>query len=230
MAALAAYAGATAYNLGMAAQNPSGKKGKGAYPPGYNPKKHSYAQMYNFGKTAANKVVGEEQLDEISKKKFKVAKKAFPNLLKNVRHKDMGCKEKNLDERKFDSREKIKGEPSFLGVPTTYIKGGSKKTFADTVLVSPKGYKGGGKVKRIPKSQYDPKKHNLAEEQLDEKAVSKSQQKLFGMALAMRRGESDRGSEKVASLAADLSQKKLRDFAKTKHKGLPGHVMKGKKK
>jgi hypothetical protein len=50
------------------------------------------------------------------------------------------------------------------------------------------------------------------------------------MALAMRRGESDRGSEKVASLAADLSQKKLRDFAKTKHKGLPGHVKKGKKK
>ena len=268
--------------------------------------KKAMANVSQNAKQVKKDLIGEEQLDEISKKKFKVAKKAFPNLLKNVRHKDMGCKEKNLDERKFDSREKIKGEPSFLGVPTTYIKGGSKKTFADTVLVSPKGYKGGGKVKRIPKSQYDPKKHNLAEEQLDEgpiksvkkwiqrsgktqkqaakakaedkkelaiglymaqnrairepehtklgkeawktqryymrykkfakeetldeKAVSKSQQKLFGMALAMRRGESDRGSEKVASLAADLSQKKLRDFAKTKHKGLPGHVKKGKKK
>ena len=63
--------------------------------------------------------------------------------------------------------------------------------------------------------------HGEEAEQLDEKAVSKKQQRLFGMALAMRRGESDRGSEKVASLAADLSQKKLRDFAKTKHKGLP---------
>ena len=68
------------------------------------------------------------------------------------------------------------------------------------------------------------------EEQIDEKAVSKSQQKLFGMALAMRRGESDRGSEKVAKLAADLSQKKLRDFAKTKRKGLPDHVKKKESK
>jgi hypothetical protein len=34
----------------------------------------------------------------------------------------------------------------------------------DTVLVSPKGYKGGGQVTRIPKKEYDPKKHNLASE------------------------------------------------------------------
>ena len=38
----------------------------------------------------------------------------------------------------------------------------------DTVLVSPKGHKGGGKVTRIAKSEYDPKKHSLAEDQLDE--------------------------------------------------------------
>ena len=33
-----------------------------------------------------------------------------------------------------------------------------------TVLVSPKGYKGAGQVTRIPKKEYDPKKHNLASE------------------------------------------------------------------
>jgi len=38
----------------------------------------------------------------------------------------------------------------------------------ETVLVSPKGYKGGGKVTRIPKSEYDPKKHSLAEDRLNE--------------------------------------------------------------
>jgi hypothetical protein len=34
----------------------------------------------------------------------------------------------------------------------------------ETVLVSPKGYKGGGKVTRIRKKDYDPKKHSLASE------------------------------------------------------------------
>ena len=61
------------------------------------------------------------------------------------------------------------------------------------------------------------------EVELDEKAVSKAQQRLFGMALAMRRGESDTGSSKVAKLASDLSQKKLKDFAKTKTTNLPLH-------
>ena len=45
----------------------------------------------------------------------------------------------------------------------------AKDPMKDTVLVSPKGYKGGGKVRRIPKSQYDPKKHSLAEDKLDPK-------------------------------------------------------------
>jgi hypothetical protein len=39
----------------------------------------------------------------------------------------------------------------------------SKKKKEPTILVCPKGYKGGGKVSRIPKSEYDPKKHSLAE-------------------------------------------------------------------
>jgi hypothetical protein len=67
-------------------------------------------------------------------------------------------------------------------------------------------------------------KQNANEEvELDEKAVSKAQQRLFGMALAMRRGDSDTGSSKVAKLASDLSQKKLKDFAKTKTTNLPLH-------
>ena len=68
---------------------------------------------------------------------------------------------------------------------------------------------------------------NLKEKtQLDEKAVSKAQQKLFGIALATRRGETDKGSEAATKLAADMPEKELLKFAKTKRKGLPEKVKK----
>jgi hypothetical protein len=57
--------------------------------------------------------------------------------------------------------------------------------------------------------------------ELDEAAKSKSQQRIMGMALAMRRGESDRGNREVARIATDMPRKELEKFAKTKHKGLP---------
>jgi hypothetical protein len=62
--------------------------------------------------------------------------------------------------------------------------------------------------------------------ELNEAAKSKSQQRIMGMALAMRRGESDRGSSKVAKIAADMPEKELEKFAKTKRKGLPEKVKK----
>jgi hypothetical protein len=62
--------------------------------------------------------------------------------------------------------------------------------------------------------------------ELNEAAKSKSQQRIMGMALAMRRGESDRGSSKVAKIAADMPEKELEKFAKTKRKGLPDKVKK----
>lgn len=59
--------------------------------------------------------------------------------------------------------------------------------------------------------------------ELQEKAVSKQQQKLMGLALAYKRGEvsSDKVSDTVKDLAKGMSEKELEDFAKTKHKGLP---------
>lgn len=56
---------------------------------------------------------------------------------------------------------------------------------------------------------------------MNEASKSKAQQRLMGMALAMRRGESDRGSREVAKIATDMPEKELEKFAKTKHKGLP---------
>jgi hypothetical protein len=58
-------------------------------------------------------------------------------------------------------------------------------------------------------------------EEIDEAAKSKSQQRLFGAALATRRGESEPGSRKIAKLAADVPESELKKFAGTKLKGLP---------
>jgi hypothetical protein len=61
-------------------------------------------------------------------------------------------------------------------------------------------------------------------------SVSKSQQRLFGQALALKTGEitrrdlDPRWAQEIYNLADSMSVKKLRAFAKTKHKGLPEKV------
>lgn len=61
---------------------------------------------------------------------------------------------------------------------------------------------------------------------LQEKAESIVQQKLMAMALAHKRGEMDDASEQVKKLAASMTEKQLRDYAETKHTGLPKRVQK----
>ena len=58
---------------------------------------------------------------------------------------------------------------------------------------------------------------------LQEKSVSQNQQQLAGMALSYLRGEMSDASEEVKQMAK-MGEKKLRDFAKTQHKGLPEKV------
>lgn len=56
---------------------------------------------------------------------------------------------------------------------------------------------------------------------------SKSQQRLFGMALAVRRGELDRKDVDKTVLDivdSEMSDKDIEDFAKTKHKGLKEYL------
>lgn len=54
-------------------------------------------------------------------------------------------------------------------------------------------------------------------------AKSENQQQLAGMALAYKRGELSEGeaSESVKNMAKNMTEEQLRDYAKTKHKGLP---------
>jgi hypothetical protein len=54
-------------------------------------------------------------------------------------------------------------------------------------------------------------------------AQSQQQQKLFGLALAFKRGEvkSSEVSDEIKGIVDRMSEKEIEDFAKTTHKGLP---------
>ena len=67
-----------------------------------------------------------------------------------------------------------------------------------------------------------PKTLNI--ESIEEKAVSKQQQKFMGMVRAVQKGEMDAPSPEVAKAAKSMTKKDVKDFAKTKHKGLPDKV------
>jgi hypothetical protein len=58
---------------------------------------------------------------------------------------------------------------------------------------------------------------------ITEKSVSKQQQKFMGMVYAAKKGEKP-ASPVVAKTAAGMSKSDAKDFAKTKHKGLPNKV------
>lgn len=60
----------------------------------------------------------------------------------------------------------------------------------------------------------------LTESIIAEKAVSKAQQKFMGMVHAAQKGE-PAASPEVAKVAKDMPKKAAKDYAETKHKGLP---------
>ena len=56
---------------------------------------------------------------------------------------------------------------------------------------------------------------------IKEEAVSRKQQRFFGMIRATQKGEMKNPSPEVAKAAASMKKKDVKDFASTKHKGLP---------
>lgn len=66
-------------------------------------------------------------------------------------------------------------------------------------------------------------KENIAESAVAEKAVSKQQQKFMGMVYAAKKGEKP-ASPEVAKVAKGMTKKAAKDYASTKHKGLPKKV------
>ena len=72
----------------------------------------------------------------------------------------------------------------------------------------------------LKKAGYKVTKAAGAAEELDEKAVSKAQQRFMGMVHATQKGEKA-PSKEVAKVAKSMGKKDAEDFAATKHKGLP---------
>jgi len=70
------------------------------------------------------------------------------------------------------------------------------------------------------------KKAVVGEEYIEEKSESEQQQKLFGLALSVKRGETPRSevSAEVLKIVDTMSEKKIRDFAKTPHSDVPKKV------
>ena len=81
-------------------------------------------------------------------------------------------------------------------------------------------------VKSFVKRQAQKVVNRMSEETLNEKSESEQQQKLFGLALSVKRGQTSRSevSDAVLKIVDSMSEKKIRDFAKTKHEGLPKKV------
>ena len=81
-------------------------------------------------------------------------------------------------------------------------------------------------VRTVGKVARDVRKVVGEESQLNEKSESEQQQKLFGLALSVKRGDTPRSevSDAVLKIVDTMSEKKIRDFAKTKHKGIPKKV------
>ena len=64
--------------------------------------------------------------------------------------------------------------------------------------------------------------NNESKSYVTEKSVSKSQQRFFGMVRqAQKKGEKKAASPEVARVAASIKKSDAKDFASTKHKGLP---------
>jgi len=77
--------------------------------------------------------------------------------------------------------------------------------------------------KRKRKSKLDSLLSDIRSEevQIDEKALSKQQQKFMGMVYAVKKGDMKAPSPEVAKAASGMTTQQAKDFAKTKHKGLP---------
>jgi hypothetical protein len=75
----------------------------------------------------------------------------------------------------------------------------------------------------LERIQGDQDEGRYDDEQVNEKAVSKKQQKFMGMVHAAQKGEKP-ASKEVAKVAKEMPKKEAEKFAKTKHKGLPDKV------
>ena len=151
------------------------------------------------------------------------AKKAKPDYLdmdKDGNKKEPMKKAIKDKEKKNEAKEEMCPE-ACCGKPVTECKCGPDCKHCDCYA----------KNKAMKETDYKSKLASVLESKLSkkkevtEKAKSKAQQKFMGMVHAMQKGEKVKGaSPELKAVAKDMKKSDTKDFAKTKHKGLPDHV------
>jgi hypothetical protein len=124
------------------------------------------------------------------------------------------------DDNPADGEKRGRGRPKGPAKAPERVTGGATK------------HKGGRKIAKEGDHESDEIKQAMAmlkkagytvekaAKQVDEKAVSKKQQRFMGMVHAAQKGEKP-ASKEVAKVAKGMGKKDAEDFAATKHKGLP---------
>jgi len=137
-----------------------------------------------------------------------------------------GTKEKVSSGSYTPPTQKKAEKPSdpWEGSATTPSKPKAKKAAAPKKPAAPKAKApAAAKPKRKRSSKLDSLLADIRSEevQIDEKALSKQQQKFMGMVYAVKKGDMKAPSPEVAKAAESMTKKQAKDFAKTKHEGLP---------
>jgi hypothetical protein len=123
-------------------------------------------------------------------------------------------------QRAVDKLEEAETNPKYTGRET---KDGVWHVFKSGKASSESGpFKSAAECRKWIKQHEDKK---LDEAEVTEKAKSKAQQKFFGVVRAAQKGEG-KATGKAGEAAKSMSKKDVKDFASTKHKGLPEKVKK----
>jgi len=98
-----------------------------------------------------------------------------------------------------------------------------RKTIKEQTLNIPKTNIGSINKAKAEKKDFITYEEEIREDEVNEKSVSKKQQEFFGVVRSMQKGKTPKKG-KAGEAAKDMSKKDVKDFASTKHKGLPKKV------
>lgn len=172
-----------------------------------------------------------EKATTSDEKDIEIAEKSVKNKVKI----NPDINEEYLDEKNVPtnpslwSKMKSRAKSKFDVYPSAYANGwaakeykkagGGWKSVSEERGPCWKGYKQVGMKKKNGREV--PNCVPVKEESLQEKSVSKAQQRFMGMVHAKKKGEMKGGSDEVQKAADSMSDKEAKKFASTKHKGLP---------
>jgi hypothetical protein len=169
---------------------------------------------------AADQWVNEEDSYDQAKKELKATKKARDQRHKSV-HAATDTKgnvdvNESLDDKRKANLAKQKQRTASFTSSNQKTHSSQQQQFAKAAASQAKA-KARAKERSNISKEIDAKVSAATQ---SEEAVSKKQQRFFGMVRAAQKGEGA-SSPEVAKVASEIGKKDAKDFASTKHKGLP---------